>query len=434
MDIEVYNSPSLTGTIRAPPSKSYTHRAVIMGALARGGNGISTIKDPLIGEDTEASIKIMRALGAKISNEEDKIIIKGIKKFQVPDDVLDVENSGTTIRFMTALAAHVPGIIKLTGDSSIQKRPMGPLLNALTQLGVKCWSEKNDGTPPVFIQGGKLKGGHIKIPGNISSQFISGLLISAPLAQSDVTIELTTELKSAPYLAITSYMLNKFKIKHSYDPQHRFYRIPGHQTYQPVDFTVPGDFSSAAFFLVAGALLEGQISISNLDIDDPQGDKQILQILKEMGVKISTGPRKKLVTVRKGGLKPFEIDCTDIPDLVPILAVLASFIPGESRLFNAAHLRLKESDRLHTITIELQKMDVDIQELEDALIIKGNPMHQSAVLESYNDHRIAMALIIASLPLEDKNIIKNIECIKVSYPHFLEDLKTLGGNFQVIDS
>ena len=138
--------------------------------------------------------------------------------------------------------------------------------------------------------------------------------------------------------------------------------------------------------------------------------------------------------VRKGGLKPFQVDCTDIPDLVPILAVLASFIPGESKLFNAAHLRLKESDRLHTISTELQKMDVDIQELEDALIINGNPIHKSTVLESYNDHRIAMALIIASLPLEENNFIKNVECISVSYPHFLEDLKNLGGNFQVINS
>ena len=431
MDIEVYHSPSLTGTIRAPPSKSYTHRAVIMGALA---SGFSTIRDPLIGDDTEASIKAMCALGAEISSEEDKILINGIKKFQVPDEVLDVENSGTTIRFMTALVAHVPGTVKLTGDSSIQKRPMGPLLDALTQLGVKCWSEKNDGTPPIIVQGGKLKGGHIKIPGNISSQFISGLLISSPLAQSDVTIELTTELKSAPYLAITSYMLDQFKIKHQYDPQKRLYRIPGHQTYQPVDFTVPGDFSSAAFFLVAGALLNGQIAISNLDMEDPQGDKQIIEILKEIGVRVSTKPKDKMVMVRKGGLKPFQVDCTDIPDLVPILAVLASFIPGESKLFNAAHLRLKESDRLHTISTELQKMDVDIQELEDALIINGNPIHKSAVLESYNDHRIAMALIIASLPLEENNFIKNIECISVSYPHFLEDLKNLGGNFQVINS
>jgi 3-phosphoshikimate 1-carboxyvinyltransferase len=376
----------------------------------------------------------MCALGAEISSEEDKILINGIKKFQVPDEVLDVENSGTTIRFMTALVAHVPGTVKLTGDSSIQKRPMGPLLDALTQLGVKCWSEKNDGTPPIIVQGGKLKGGHIKIPGNISSQFISGLLISSPLAQSDVTIELTTELKSAPYLAITSYMLDQFKIKHQYDPQKRLYRIPGHQTYQPVDFTVPGDFSSAAFFLVAGALLNGQIAISNLDMEDPQGDKQIIEILKEIGVRVSTKPKDKMVMVRKGGLKPFQVDCTDIPDLVPILAVLASFIPGESKLFNAAHLRLKESDRLHTISTELQKMDVDIQELEDALIINGNPIHKSTVLESYNDHRIAMALVIASLPLEENNFIKNIECISVSYPHFLEDLKNLGGNFQVINS
>lgn len=432
MDIEIYHSPILTGTIRAPPSKSYTHRAVIMGALAAG---TSTIREPLLGDDTEASIKAMRALGAEISSEPDKITIKGIKKFRVPDEMINAENSGTTIRFITALAAHVPGTIKLTGDSSLQKRPMEPLLDALSQLGVKCWSEKNDGTPPIVVQGGKLRGGHIKIPGNVSSQFISGLLISSPLAQSDVTIELTTDLKSTPYLAITSYMLEKFGIKHAYDSQHHMYRIPGRQTYQPLrEFTVPGDYSSAAFFLVAGALLEGQISISNLNMDDPQGDKQILEILKEVGAKISLKPKEKTVIVSKGTLKPFEIDCSDIPDLVPILAVLASFIPGTSKLFNAAHLRLKESDRLHTITTELLKMGVDIQELSDALVIKGHLTHNSAVLETYNDHRIAMALTIAALPLKETSCIKNAECIRVSYPHFLEDLKKLGGNFQVINA
>jgi len=432
VDIEIYHSPILTGTIRAPPSKSYTHRAVIMGALAAG---TSTIREALIGDDTEASIKAMRALGAEISSEKDKIIIIGIKKFRIPDEPINAENSGTTIRFMTALAAHVPGTIKLTGDSSLQKRPMEPLLDALSQLGVKCWSEKNDGTPPIVVQGGKLRGGHIKIPGNISSQFISGLLISSPLAQSEVTIELTTELKSTPYLAITSYMLDKFKIKHAYDFQHHMFRIPGRQTYQPLrDFTVPGDYSSAAFFLVAAALLEGEISISNLNMDDPQGDKQILEILKEVGAKISLKPEKKMVTASKGSLKPFEIDCSDIPDLVPILAVLASFIPGTSKLFNAAHLRLKESDRLHTITTELLKMGVDIQELADALVINGHPVHKSAVLETYNDHRIAMALTIAALPLKETSCIRNAECIRVSYPNFLEDLKKLGGNFQVINA
>ncbi|MDD1777609.1 MAG: 3-phosphoshikimate 1-carboxyvinyltransferase [Candidatus Helarchaeota archaeon] len=432
MDIEIHHSPILTGTIRAPPSKSYTHRAVIMGALAAG---TSTIREPLLGDDTEASIKAMRALGAEISSETDKIIIKGIKNFRVPHEIINAENSGTTIRFITALAAHVPGTIKLTGDSSLQKRPMDPLLDALRQLGVKCWSEKNDGTPPIVVQGGKLQGGHIKIPGNISSQFISGLLISSPLAQSDVIIELTTDLKSTPYLAITSYMLDQFGIKHAYDAQHHIYRIPGRQTYQPLrEFTVPGDYSSAAFFLVAGALLEGQISISNLNMDDPQGDKQILEILKEVGAKISFKPKEKMVTVSKGSLKPFEIDCSDIPDLVPILAVLASFIPGTSKLFNAAHLRLKESDRLHTITTELLKMGVDIQELADALVINGHPAHKGAVLETYNDHRIAMALTIAALPLKEKSQIKNAECIRVSYPRFLEDLKKLGGNFQVINA
>ena len=431
MDIEIFPSPRLDGKIQAPPSKSYTHRAIIMGALAEG---TSTIRKPLIGSDTQASIRAMRALGAEILEERDKLVIKGIREFKIPDETINVDNSGTTIRFITALTAHVPGIVKLTGDESIQKRPMGPLIDALSQLGIDCHSKPKDGTPPLIIKGGKINGGKVSIPGNISSQFISGLLISSPLAQNEVNIQLTTPLKSTPYLAITSEMLNKFGIKHKYDPKQREYTIPGQQSYQPIDFTIPGDFSSAAFFLAAGAILDGEISVSNLDMSNPQGDKQIIQILEKIGANILIGKAEKTVTVSKGTLNPFETDCGDIPDLVPILAVLASFIPHKSKLFNAAHLRIKESDRLHTITTELQKMKVDIEELPDVLIINGSSDHQGAVLETYNDHRIAMALIIAALPLQEKTLIKNIECIKVSYPTFLEDLKKLGGKFRVINT
>ena len=288
-------SPRLTGTITAPPSKSYTHRAVIMGALA---NGITTIREPLIGSDTLASIRAMRALGAEILEEGKKLTIKGIKEFKLPVDVIDVENSGTTIRFVTALTAHAPGTVKLTGDASIQKRPMGPLLEALVQLGIECESEPNDGTPPIIVKGGKVKGGNITIPGNISSQFISGLLISTPLAGSDVTIQLTTPPKSSPYLEITSHMLEQFGIKHSYDRTHRVYQIPGQQRYTPIDFTIPGDFSSAAFFLAASSILDADISISNLNVDDPQGDKEILEILRGIGAKISINPQEKIVNVK----------------------------------------------------------------------------------------------------------------------------------------
>ncbi len=402
-----------------------------MGSLAES---ISTIKSPLIGSDTLASISAMRTLGAEITEDDDKLIIKGIKQFKVPKETIDVENSGTTIRFITALSANVPGTIKLTGDSSIQKRPMGPLLDALNQLGIDCISETNDGTPPLKITGGNFKGGIVSIPGDISSQFISGLLISSPLAQSDVSIQLTTPPKSSPYLAITSEMLSKFGIKHTYDSKQREYHIPAPQKYQPVDYTVPGDFSSAAFFLVAAAILDADISVTNLDIKNPQGDKQILQILENIGAKITIDAHEKLINLRRGSLKPFEIDVSDVPDLVPILAVLASFIPGKSKLFNAAHLRIKESDRLHTITTELQKMHVDIREFPDELIINGSSEHKGVVLESYDDHRIAMALIIAALPLKQKSVIKNIDCIKVSYPSFLEDLKKLGGQFRVINT
>jgi len=430
LDIEIFPSPHLKGSIQAPPSKSYTHRAIIMSGLA---NGLSIISKPLIGTDTIASIEAMRALGASIREDNEKLIIEGTTKLHVPKNSIDVANSGTTIRFLTALAAHVPGLVRLTGDESIQRRPMGPLLDAMKQLGVKCWSESADGTPPLLVQAGILKGGQTSIRGDISSQFISALLISAPLAESDVIIQLTTPLKSAPYLDITHRMLQKFNIKFSYDPQKRVYHIPGRQTYHPVEFTIPGDFSSAAFFLAAGAILQGEITVSNLDMEDPQGDKQLIPLLKTIGAKVKIDIQNKNVTIRKNQLTPFKVDCKDIPDIVPILAVLASFIPGKSKIYNAAHIRIKESDRLHTITTELKKMNVDIKELPDGLIINGSVEHQCAELETYNDHRIAMALIIAALPLKGNTLIRNIDSIRVSYPSFLKDLKSLGGRFRVID-
>jgi len=378
-------------------------------------NGLSIISKPLIGTDTIASIEAMRALGASIREDNEKLIIEGTTKLHVPKNSIDVANSGTTIRFLTALAAHVPGLVRLTGDESIQRRPMGPLLDAMKQLGVKCWSESADGTPPLLVQAGILKGGQTSIRGDISSQFISALLISAPLAESDVIIQLTTPLKSAPYLDITHRMLQKFNIKFSYDPQKRVYHIPGRQTYHPVEF------------------LQGEITVSNLDMEDPQGDKQLIPLLKTIGAKVKIDIQNKNVTIRKNQLTPFKVDCKDIPDIVPILAVLASFIPGKSKIFNAAHIRIKESDRLHTITTELRKMNVDIKELPDGLIINGSVEHQCAELETYNDHRIAMALIIAALPLKENTLIRNIDSIRVSYPSFLKDLKSLGGRFRVID-
>lgn len=430
MDIEIYPSLKLEGKIQAPPSKSYTHRAVFMGALAKGR---TIIRSPLISRDTNASMNAMSQLGAKLSRSDDHLVIEGIKRFQVPEDVIDVDNSGTTMRFLTALSAHLPGTVKLTGDPSIQNRPMGPLLEALLQVGIQCFSESGDGTPPIIIKGGTFKTDHISIPGNISSQFISGLLISAPLAHFDITIELTTPPKSSPYLAITIEMLQKFGIKHTYDPDQRIYHIVGNQTYQPIDFTIPGDFSSAAYFLTAGALLDSNITISNLDINDPQGDKEIVELLKTIGAILSVNTSEKSINIKRRELKAFQVDVSNIPDLVPILAVVASFIPGKSKLINASHLRLKESDRLHTITTELRKMKVDIEELSDGLIINGTSEHKGAILETYNDHRIAMALVIASLPLKEKTLIKNIDCINVSYPNFLKDLEKLGGNFRVIN-
>ncbi len=413
----------IEGMLKAPPSKSYTHRAIICAALA---NGKSKITNPLLCNDTEATIKVCKMLGAEVNMRKDLIIV-GTEKLRTPDDVMDCGGSGTTLRFFTAISSLVPGVCVLTGNKSLRERPVGELLNALTQLGIKAVSTRGNGLPPIAVFGGDVKGGSVKMRGDISSQFISALLFACPKASKKTTIELTTGLQSKPYVEITIEVLKEFGIKISASEGFRRFVIPSQQNFKPLEYTIRGDFSSASFMLVAGALA-GKVKVFNLELNSRQGDRKIVQILKDMGAHVKE--KENSITVEKAELKAITIDASDIPDLVPICAVLATQAKGITKIINAERLRFKESDRLISITCELKKMGANITEKKGGLVIKGPTKLKGADINPYRDHRIAMACAVAGLIASGETVIKNVECIKKSYPSFAEDIKNLGGKIK----
>ena len=423
----IHNTPSLSGMIQSPPSKSYTHRAIIMASLARGK---SEIKNPLIGQDTLASIRACRELGA-IINDDNGAILEIIQESELktPQDVINVENSGTTMRIIATVASLAPGTTILTGDQSIRSRPMAPLLKALNELGVNCWSSKNDGFPPIIIKGGGINGGKAIIPGNLSSQFISALLIAAPFAENNVEIILSTPLVSAPYVQITMEMLKERGI--TIHQTNNGFRIPNRQTYNPINDLIPGDYSSASFIMAAAALTKSKVTITNLAENTNQGDALITQILRKMGVDVQINTQRKEVTITGGNpLVGTTLDCGSVPDLLPILGVLGAFAKGVTKLINCAHARFKESDRIFTTTTELRRLGVDAKELNDGIIIQGAQLINGGRVETYGDHRIAMAFTIAGLRSKTPVIIDHPEVVRVSYPKFFEDLISLGSNIE----
>ena len=422
-DVTIKKTEKLSGQVCAPPSKSYTQRMVIAAALSKG---ISKVSNPLLSEDTEATLRAVTALGAKVAATEGCWTIQGEVPLKGAKEPIDCGESGATLRFMIPVAALANGPSTLVFRGSIEKRPVEPLLASLKELGASAHVGKLGGKDAVFVEGGGIVGGETSIAGDVSSQFISGLMFACPMAKVDTEIMLTSQLESADYVKMTEAVLVKHGIK---VPAHENHiHIPAKQTYTPSDGRVPGDFSSSAFLLAAAAITSSKVQINNLDYSTVQGDKAILGILKHMGINGKVCSDSVEIEGSGSMLRALEVDAKNIPDLVPAIAVLACYAKGLSHIYGAHRLRLKESDRLESLYIELTKMGAQITINDDGLIIEGgSPLH-GAVINPHNDHRIAMACAVAALRAEGETTIQNSECVRKSYPQFFTHLKQLGAD------
>ena len=416
MKCEIKTS-KITGRIICPPNKSYTHRAIFLAALS---DGKSIVKNVLDSSDIKATISACNAFGVEVHEDNDIITIRNTIGSTVQGSMIDAQNSGTTIRIAIAIAALSGGNTMLTGDESLKKRPMQPILDSLQTLGVS--SESDGGLPPITIKG-KIKGNEVNIDGKISSQFISALLIIAPRLENGLIINIQGELVSKPYIDLTIAIMKEFGVIVNSEIPYKKYVVK-HQIYKPTTFTVPSDFSNLALLLASNVLLgdglEIEISLGNL----PQGDEAIIDILEELGVTVTlngniiTTKSPKMLT---GG----RFDLSNTPDLLPALAILSLKSSEPIEIFNVKHARYKETDRIAIISRELKKIGIVVEEHEDGMTLTSNENLSSGELNSENDHRLFMAFSIAAMYIGDCTVT-DPDSVQNSYPNFISDMKNVG--------
>lgn len=413
-------SPSrLCGNVSVPPSKSAAHRAIICAALAEGKSRVEPVE---LSNDIKATINCMRALGADIKVGEGCLIIKGTGGTD-GKALLDCGESGSTLRFLIPVAGALGVSAEFIGSGRLPSRPIGVFTDCLPEKGVSC---RTEGGLPLDIEG-KLESGIYNIPGDVSSQFITGLLLALPLVEGDSEIRLTTPLQSAGYIDMTVAVMADFGVK-TVRTEYGW-SIKGGQKYRPRQFTVEGDWSQAAFFMTAGAL-GGNITIDNLRMDSTQGDKACVEIYRRLGADISEADG--IITISGGDLKGTEIDARDIPDMVPALAVCAALAKGRTVISGAERLRIKECDRLAAMRDGLSRLGADIEETPDGLVINGVDSLRGGLAEGCNDHRIVMSLSTAAARCDGIIEITDMESINKSYPSYFEDYVRLGGKADVI--
>ena len=421
--VKIYPS-KLKGEMKIPPSKSLSHRAIICGALS---DDTSDIDNLIFSEDIKATLDGMRSLGTNIERIESEskeetycVTLKGDSNVKTLNRSIDCKESGSTLRFLIPFAGLVEDEMIFNGKGKLVERPLDTYYRIFDEQNIEY--SNNDGKLPLQVKG-RLKPGTFKIEGNISSQFISGLMFVLPLLDGDSKIEITTELESKGYVDLTIDMLEKFNIEIENRDYKEFHK-KGNQKYKSRYYRVEGDFSQAAFWIVAG-LLGSNIVCKDLNIDSLQGDKAILEIVKKMDGSLKID--EELIEVKESETKGTIIDASQCPDLVPVLAVLGALSNGTTKIINAERLRIKESDRLKAISTELNKLGANIKELEDGLLIEGKKELRGGTVDSWNDHRIAMALAVASIKCTEPVIITGSEAVKKSYPDFWRDFESLGG-------
>lgn len=417
----------VTGEVSAPSSKSYTHRAVILASLAAGE---TRIENPLLSDDTLYTIDACRSLGADIALKGNRLRVIGTGgqiKVAPGRQKIFAGNSGSTIRMVAPLAALAPTKVILDGDSRLRQRPIGDLLSALESLGVRARSLSNNGYPPIEIQGERFSTGEVTIPGRVSSQHISSLLMIAPYTKDGIKIKIADGLHSRPYIDITLDAMRAFGVE-AVNQDYKEFSVKGGQGYKARHYRIEGDYSSAAYFLAAGAIGGKPVTVTNLKADSIQGDRYLLAILSGMGCSVEYQKEQVRIS-RREELNGITVDMGDYPDIVQTVAVVAAYARGKTEITNIGHLRFKESDRLSNTAAELGKMGIRADVTDNSMLVYGGKPG-GAEIEAHADHRMAMSLTIAALFAEGNSIINGAEAVTKSYPRFFTDLAKLGAKVE----
>ncbi|HVL14421.1 MAG TPA: 3-phosphoshikimate 1-carboxyvinyltransferase [Gemmata sp.] len=417
-----------SATVTVPGSKSITNRALVLAALAAPG---CTVSGALRSEDTEVMVESLKRLGWLVNADWDTDTIevhRDQSHEQIEDDEwipnghaeLFVGNSGTTIRFLTAMLALGEGTYRLDGIPRMRERPIRDLLDALSQLGVDVRSDADNGCPPVIVNAQGLHGGRVRIRADVSSQFLSALLLVCPFARGDTTVEVVGTMVSEPYVEMTLQMLRMIDVKADVESPGR-YRIPGGQRYCGGSIGVEPDASSASYFWAAAAITGGRVTVAGLNRKSLQGDVRFVDVLGEMGCRVEECDAG--ITVHGKPLRGVDVDMNDISDTVMTLGAVACFAEGPTTIRNVAHIRHKETDRIAALATELRKLGAEVEERDDGLTIHPRPLTGCAV-DTYNDHRMAMSLALVGLKVPGV-VIRNPGCVAKTYPGFWEDLEKL---------
>jgi 3-phosphoshikimate 1-carboxyvinyltransferase len=416
LKVTIAPKSDFSGEIMAPPSKAHTHRALVAGLLSEGSN---RIQNPLLCDDTEFTLKAISTFGARIEESPEEWIVHGRRSPVSPTRRIYCGESGVTLRFMIPVASLTGSNIIFTVQDRLMRRPLEPLTTAMRQLGVELVA----GNGEIHVRG-KASGGTVRIAGNVSSQFISGLLLAGPLMERGLIMQLTSPLESRGYVSLTRKIMSEHRIEVQESDDMSLFQISPGQQYVSADYRVPGDYSSAAFILSAAAIARSRMLVRGLPRADSEPDALLLEILSEMGARASFSDDG--VLLKGSDLKAVQVNLSDNPDLGPVMAVLGCYATGETRISGAARLRNKESDRLAAITSELSSLGADIKETDDGLIIRGPSSLHAGVVHSHGDHRIAMALCIAALGATGSITLEAAECVSKSYPGFFDDLRSFG--------
>jgi 3-phosphoshikimate 1-carboxyvinyltransferase len=426
--VRVKITPSaVTGTVAAPPSKSYSHRVIIVASLA---DGESRIARPLLSDDTLLTIDAVRQLGAAIEQDDGMLKITGTGgRINAAHNtgVIFAGNSGSTVRMAAAVAALSPTRVVLDGDARLRQRPVGDLLSALESLGARARALNGNGCPPIEVQGGRLTGGEVTISGQASSQHITALLMIAPYVNNGVSIKVVNGLRSRPYVAITLDVMRAFGVDTT-NSDYRQFSVRGGQGYRGQEYDIEGDYSSAAYFLAAGAIGGQPVAVNNLNIGSVQGDKIFLNILERMSCSVEYG-KEQVVISRRRELTGISLDMGDCPDIVQAVAIVAAYAQGKTEITNIGHLRFKETDRISDTALELSKMGIRTDITDDTIVVYGGKP-KGTELEVHNDHRMAMSLAITALFADGDSIINSAETVAKSYPSFFRDLASLGAKIE----